>query len=63
MSYFIVSYLYISCDGPRSGKTELMCLLSFNCKYVVSIGEVSFFLLMFGMGCIIFIVTLPWPSI
>ena len=43
----IVSYLYVSCKEdplPRSGKREIICLLSFTCDYVVSVRRELLFL-------------------
>ena len=34
-------------------KRELICLLLFNCYYVVSVMKGFLFLLVLGMGCII----------
>ena len=44
---------------PRLGKRELICLVSFNCNYVVSIRRGFLFLLVLGMGCVI----LLWYSL
>ena len=39
---------------PRSGKRELICLLLYTCNYVVSVRRGFLFLVVFGMGCVIF---------
>ena len=44
---------------PRSGKRELICLLSFTCNYVVSVWRGFFFLWVLGMGYVI----LLWHSL
>ena len=52
---------------PRLGKRELICLLLFNCNYVVSDGEVSSSSGWLGLGgwdgLHYIIVALPEPSI
>ena len=61
--YSFVVYLYVSGSGsitsvgeelPRLGKSELICLLFFTCKYVVSIWRGFLFLWVLGMGYVIF---------
>ena len=44
---------------PRLGKTELICLLLFTCKYVVSVWRGFLFLWVLGMGYVI----LLWHSL
>ena len=39
--YSIVSYLYVSCSGLIT--SELICLLSFTCNYVLSVLMCNFF--------------------
>ena len=42
--YSFVVYLYVSGSGSITSvweERELICLLLFTCKYVVSVGEVS----------------------
>ena len=51
-----MSYLYsiVNADQLHQlGKTELFCLLSFICNYVVSVWRGFLFLLVLGMGCVI----------
>ena len=48
---------------PRLGKRELICLLLFTSSCVVSVRRGFLFLWVLGMGCVIFIVALPEPSI
>ena len=48
--------------NPRFGKRELICLLSFTCNYVVSVGEVSSSSGRLGWATLFF-VALPGPSI
>ena len=38
---------------PRLGKRELICLLLFNCNYVVSVRRGFLFLWVLGMGYVI----------
>ena len=52
-----VSYLYVSCGG--SIKREPIFLLSFNCKYVVSVRRGFLFLFALDVGCAI----LLWQSL
>ena len=44
---------------PRLGKRELICLLLFTCKYVVSVWRGFLFLWVLGMGYVI----LLWHSL
>ena len=44
---------------PRLEKRELICLLSFTCKYVVSVRRGFLFLWVLGMGSVI----LLWHSL
>ena len=44
---------------PRLGKRELICLLLFNCNYVVSVWRGFLFLWVLGMGYVI----LLWHSL
>ena len=44
---------------PRLGKRELICLLMFTCKYVVSVWRCFLFLCVLGMGHVI----LLWHSL
>ena len=37
----VIYMLAVADHFPRLGKRELICLLSFTCNYVVSVGEVS----------------------
>ena len=48
---------------PRLGKRELVFLLLFTCRFVVSVLGRFLFLLVLGMDCAFFIVALPGPSI
>ena len=51
--------LAIADQLPRLGKRELICLLSFTCKNVVSVRGGFLFLLVLGIGCVI----LLWLSL
>ena len=44
---------------PRSGKRELICLLSFTCNYVFFVWRCFLFLWVLGMGYVI----LLWHSL
>ena len=61
--YSIVSILYVSCSGSISSVEEegvnLICLLSFTFKYVVSVRRGFLFLLVLGICCVI----LLWHSL
>ena len=61
--YSIVSYLYVSCSGSITSVEEegvnLICLLSFTFKYVVSVRRGCLFLLVLGLCCVI----LLWHSL
>ena len=59
-------YLYVSRSGLITSDGEeraIFFLLLFTCNYVVSVRRGFFFLLVLGMGYVIFIVALPEPSI
>ena len=58
MSYFVFFCWLVICKRKWInylgwGKRGLICLLWFTCNYVVSVGEVFFFLWMLGMGYVI----------
>ena len=59
--YFIVSCLYVTCNGSMTsvGIERVVCLLSFTCNYVVSVQRGFLFLSVLGMGCVI----LLWHSV
>ena len=38
---FVIYMLAVVVQLPRLGKEELICLLLFNCNYMVFVGEVS----------------------
>ena len=46
---------------PRLGKRELICLLLFNCNYVVSVRRGFLFLRVLGMGCYFNVAPLSLP--
>ena len=55
----LVIYMYAIADQlPRLDKRELICLLSFTCKYVVSVRRGFLFLLVLGIGCVILLWTI-----
>ena len=58
-----VSILVVVDQLLRFGKRELICLLLFTCNYVVSVWRGFLFPWVLGMGNVIFIVSLPEPSI
>ena len=56
ISYSIVSFLYVSCRGLMPSVVEYgFFLLSFTCYNVVSVRRGFHFLLVSGIGCVIFI--------
>ena len=58
----LVIYMFVSC-GELITTRELIFLLSFTCNYVVSIRWGFLLHLVLGIGCVIFTVALPMPSI
>ena len=59
--YSSVGYVYVSGSGSITSvveERELICLLLFTCKYVVSVRRGFLFLWLLGMGCVI----LLWHS-
>ena len=58
----VICVLAVADQLPRSGKRELICLLSFTCNYVVSVR--SGFLFLSSSGClgwaVLFNCDTPW---
>ena len=50
----IVIFKAVADRLPRFGKRGLMFLLSFTCNYVVSVRRCFLFLLVLGIGCVIY---------